>query len=376
MYYMLENYYQNHRRYVKSRSDQQLRGAVGLTSSQLADCAPRAAVDPDGADTVKNAINPCGLIAWSLFNDTYTLRTPAGKLVPLSKAGIAWDSDVERKFKNTAETGANFPAFAGRDCSPGSGQCSEDEDFIVWMRTAGLPTFRKLYRRIPTSLEPGDYALTIQNGVGATPTNPATGKAQTQLYPVHPFGGTKSVVLTTTSYIGGKNDFLGYAYIIVGARARRVPTAARAQAWSPRAQTARARARRSVPLTPCPCACVKPLPSISLLRASRRHQPRARDRFLHQTQALAAQARRHLLPGLVQGDALGPRGAARGAGTDKCCRTARAPARGSSRGTNAARGCARLRGDAARCRCAQNASWSKTTVICFGVYHQAEGEHA
>jgi len=220
MYYMLEGFYQNHRRYVKSRSDRQLRGEKGLKPSQLTDCVPRAYADPDGEDDLNNVINPCGLISWSLFNDTFSLTDPNGKAVPLGKKGIAWQSDVEDKFKNSEETGTNFPPFAGKDCSPGSGQCVEDEDFIVWMRTAGLPTFRKLYRTIDEELPAGEYTIHIRNGLekaSGKMINPATNEEQTSLYPVHPFNGHKYVILTTSSWIGGKNDFLGYAYMIVGA---------------------------------------------------------------------------------------------------------------------------------------------------------------
>lgn len=58
LYYKLTNFYQNHRRYIRSRNDQQLRGKLG----EVAECNP-----------IKTGINgtpvaPCGLIANSLFN--------------------------------------------------------------------------------------------------------------------------------------------------------------------------------------------------------------------------------------------------------------------------------------------------------------------
>jgi hypothetical protein len=73
------------------------------------------------------------------------------------------------------------------------------QHFIVWMRTAGLPNFRKLWGRIDTPLEKGDYYLKIQNN-----------------YEVKPFQGQKSFVVSTTNALGGKNYFLAVCYITVG----------------------------------------------------------------------------------------------------------------------------------------------------------------
>ena len=59
MYYSLTNYYQNHRRYVKSRDDYQLRGYSYSLSS---DCAPFV------YDNSSRPYAPCGAIANSMFN--------------------------------------------------------------------------------------------------------------------------------------------------------------------------------------------------------------------------------------------------------------------------------------------------------------------
>ena len=39
------------------------------------------------------------------------------------------------------------------------------EHFVVWMRTAGLPDFRKLWGKIESDLSAGDYNLTISNSI-------------------------------------------------------------------------------------------------------------------------------------------------------------------------------------------------------------------
>lgn len=43
---------------------------------------------------------PCGLVAKSVFNDTYKLQDSNGKTIPIIESGIAWSSDIQYKFKN------------------------------------------------------------------------------------------------------------------------------------------------------------------------------------------------------------------------------------------------------------------------------------
>lgn len=75
----------------------------------------------------------------------------------------------------------------------------EKESFIVWMRTAGLPNFRKLYGKIENPLKAGKYNLSIINN-----------------FDVSSFEGSKHFVLSTTNVLGGQNYFLAICYIIVG----------------------------------------------------------------------------------------------------------------------------------------------------------------
>jgi hypothetical protein len=90
LYYGLTNFYQNHRRYVKSRDDNQLLGEFESTTT---DCAPFN-------ENNGKKIIPCGAIANSLFNDTLRLESVSDGLVPVNNTGIAWPSDKHIKFRN------------------------------------------------------------------------------------------------------------------------------------------------------------------------------------------------------------------------------------------------------------------------------------
>ena len=65
MYYGLTNFYQNHRRYVKSRDDNQLLGHLDREPSS--DCAPF------DVNEQKDPVAPCGAIANSLFSGEFLL---------------------------------------------------------------------------------------------------------------------------------------------------------------------------------------------------------------------------------------------------------------------------------------------------------------
>jgi len=237
LYYELGNFFQNHRSYARSRSSVQLRG-INLLPDSFCDPLSHSVIS-------EKPLNPCGLIANSFFTDKFELYSfnnsniDDGSSEPvLNETGIAWQTDREYRFKqpegfkkslcvnSTCEeclggiTGTcNTTLFNGEtwaywypdddeidylyeiypdNISPILGV--EDEHFIVWMRTASLSTFEKLYGFIDRTLEKGS---TVQF------------KVESSFY-VAGFDGHKALVLSTTSEVGGYNPFLGPLYLVVG----------------------------------------------------------------------------------------------------------------------------------------------------------------
>lgn len=85
--------------------------------------------------TLDEPAYPCGLVAKSYFNDTFELYDNSLTNITIDDSNIAWKSDVDYKFENLAQ--ANWEDIQWMDVT--------NQHFIVWMRTAGLPNFRKLY---------------------------------------------------------------------------------------------------------------------------------------------------------------------------------------------------------------------------------------
>lgn len=206
LYYKLTNFFQNHRKYVTSYDLEQLKGKAVKSDDLEDDCKPLKHIDD-------KIVYPCGLIANSYFNDTFSspvlLNAKTGsdnETYELSTKKISWSSDLKHKYKKTKYDADDivpppnwYKMFPDGYNSSNLPDLSEWELLQNWMRTAGLPTFYKLYGKNTTdTLSSGTYQISIKMN-----------------YPVSLFGGTKTMVITTNSVFGGRNMSVGIIYLIV-----------------------------------------------------------------------------------------------------------------------------------------------------------------
>ncbi|KAG0669959.1 aminophospholipid translocase regulatory protein [Maudiozyma exigua] len=202
VYYKLTNFYQNHRRYVESFDYRQLKGKALKYQDLSIHCKPLRGVG-------EKAVYPCGLIANSMFNDTFAkLFTGADddtENFELTNKHISWSIDRHR-YKMTKYNASEIVPPPNWSKKYPNGYTDDNipnihdwEEFQVWMRTAPFPKFYKLALKNETShLPSGKYTMNI--GLN---------------YPVSIFGGSKSFIITTNGVTGSRNLSLGITYLIV-----------------------------------------------------------------------------------------------------------------------------------------------------------------
>ena len=191
IYYQLDGFYQNSRRYLKSKNTDQLRGKTKDTD----DCEPAEtyeqmnlginySINGNPLNMKDNAI-PCGLVAKTFFNDTYNFSIN-NESIFVDETDISFAKDRDLYSEN------NYPDQQWHDLT--------DEHFLVWMRPSGLPNPRKLWGKIDRDLKVGETInINIANN-----------------YNVTAYKGKKKIILSNATVFGGKNKFLGISYIVVG----------------------------------------------------------------------------------------------------------------------------------------------------------------
>ncbi|AET37777.1 Lem3p Ecym_2018 [Eremothecium cymbalariae DBVPG len=206
--YLIENFYANHRRFVLSFSEDQIKGLNAsyedVHGSVGINCRPLIR-NEEG-----KLYYPCGLIANSMFNDTFPFSLTGvngASDFPLTNKGINWPDDKNR-FKKTQYSPDDVtpPPYWKKQFPDGYNEenlpdLHEWEEFQNWMRTSTLPKFSKLIRRNDNdTLSAGTYEMEI--GLH---------------WPVDGWkDGKKAVYITNSSSIGGKNKFLPIIYLVGG----------------------------------------------------------------------------------------------------------------------------------------------------------------
>ena len=199
IYYQLNNFYQNHRKYVKSKSDDQILGTAISGDAAEASCTPL------GKNKEGKIYYPCGLIANSQFDDIIvSLVDDKNNTQSLIDTGLSWSSDKDRykKTKHSPEDIVPPPRWQykykdGKYSADTLFDIEKNEDLQVWMRVAPFSSFNKLWRRVD-KLSAGKYTLKVNNH-----------------FDILQYGGQKKVVITNASVLGD-STYLGYMYVGTG----------------------------------------------------------------------------------------------------------------------------------------------------------------
>ncbi|EAY23013.1 hypothetical protein TVAG_182490 [Trichomonas vaginalis G3] len=184
----LTNFYQNHWKSVRSRSDDQLMGKY-VRFDDMKSCYPYRSNGDDPSPN--NWILPCGLHAISFFNDTFDVKE--FKTLELS--------DVQQTGIKVKSLNSLYKGHKWLEDTPSWPNSNTLNRFSMWMDTAAFPNFRRLYGIAQGKgyVEPGNVTISVMNN-----------------YNVSSFNGKKSIILTTKGDFPPSSKYLGIVYIVSG----------------------------------------------------------------------------------------------------------------------------------------------------------------
>lgn len=189
IYYQLDDFSQNHRIYMDSKSEKQLKGEqVSKEDLEKSGECENKLLNKDIGNNNLNGDDvavPCGLIADSYFRDNFTDWKIDGKDIYPKITDIAYKSDIKKYGNTPYEETTHWTEI-------------KDEHFMIWLRPSPFPNPRKIWGKIESIDIEKDSTIyvTIQNNK----------------YLTH----KKYIILSTRNVFGGKNLFLGLFYIIFG----------------------------------------------------------------------------------------------------------------------------------------------------------------
>lgn len=194
--YKIDPFFQNYLVYANSYSMMELMG-LNATDKDLAQCqlSPTSLNNTDGLEYV-----PCGLVAASVFNDTFRFVDPE---IVLNSTGIARTEEVTSLFNNPEDYGDNpnkiwlYQRYPPEVISKEEGVRSEH--FAVWNRVSAMGHAQKPLGRLNTNLTKGQ-TLTIEI---------------TDRFDPGP-NASKTLVFTHLTLLGGVDNRLGILLIVMG----------------------------------------------------------------------------------------------------------------------------------------------------------------
>jgi hypothetical protein len=189
IYYEIDGFYANHRKYVISRSYAQLRGTKvsdGILCEPIEknEDIPATMSYASNPLTATDTAYPCGLIGKYRFTDRFSMA--GGDVSTIDTSGIAHSIDKDTKFKNIDES----ESIQWLDFT--------DEHLMVWYQMESFPKFIKRYGKVDGTMAKGNYTITVDSQ-----------------WDTKQFKAKKSIYLSEVNGLGGTNVFLGVVFIVL-----------------------------------------------------------------------------------------------------------------------------------------------------------------